>query len=239
MSIMGINISKNPYKNNNSILKNNITRSSFSEIFKQDVEIINKENNLDKDNKKLYRSSLNIPLTYTRGDTYSNISLKDKKITNPEFIKRLEVRKRTDPNEKAIESVEMITNVMKLDIANNGERYFDKEGKLKIGQVFNDCGTSLKRCTISESFAIFGELYAEGLIDKEDYSNIENSLIFQWGMLQRECIQRGIDIKHAESIATNLNDFLKYMLRELEVYIDMGDNKKACNEILETINFIN
>lgn len=150
-------------------------------------------------------------------NTTSNDILKNKEITDPDCLSRLEgLNKTFDTQEKrehSIQSIEMIENVMKLDIKNNKERYYNSNGVLNIKQVFNDCGISLNTCSPKEAAGIFSELGSEGLLDQTKVRNMTMMLGMQAGSNQYHLQEKGIYDISGYDVKGNLKNFLQSILR--------------------------
>ena len=150
-------------------------------------------------------------------NTTSNDILKNKEITDPDCLSRLEgLNKTFDTQEKrehSIQSIEMIENVMKLDIKNNKERYYNSNGVLNIEQVFNDCGISLNTCSPKEAAGIFSELGSEGLLDQTKVRNMTMMLGMQAGSNQYHLQEKGIYDISGYDVKGNLKNFLQSILR--------------------------
>lgn len=149
-------------------------------------------------------------------NTTSNDILKNKEITDPDCLSRLEgLNKTFDTQEKrehSIQSIEMIENVMKLDIKNNKERYYNSNGVLNIEQVFNDCGISLNTCSPKEAAGIFSELGSEGLLDKTKVKNMRMMLGMQAASNQHDLQEKGIYDISGYDVKDNFKDFLQSIL---------------------------
>ena len=150
-------------------------------------------------------------------NTTSNDILKNKEITDPDCLSRLEgLNKTFDTQEKrehSIQSIDMIENVMKLDIKNNKERYYNSNGVLNIEQVFNDCGISLNTCSPKEAAGIFSELGSEGLLDQTKVRNMTMMLGMQAGSNQYHLQEKGIYDISGYDVKGNLKNFLQSILR--------------------------
>lgn len=150
-------------------------------------------------------------------NTTSNDILKNKEITDLDCLSRLEgLNKTFDTQEKrehSIQSIEMIENVMKLDIKNNKERYYNSNGVLNIEQVFNDCGISLNTCSPKEAAGIFSELGSEGLLDQTKVRNMTMMLGMQAGSNQYHLQEKGIYDISGYDVKGNLKNFLQSILR--------------------------
>ena len=177
-------------------IKNN-TKKTFSNVFNNYKNSQNIKNNLYK-------------------NTTVNSKIVSKEITDPDCLERLKDLKKTFNTDEAransVQSIEMIENVMKLDIKNNKDKYFDSDGKLKIERVFNDCGISLDSCTPKESAAIFTELSQEGFISKEQAFNIRALCSSQVCINDDQLKQSGIYNVSGFDIKGNFNMFLKSQL---------------------------
>ena len=152
---MELNILNNNYRTSINKYINNAkdnTNKTFSEILSN------------------YKNNQNIKSASVKNNSIS------REITDPDCLKRLKEWKEQfnteEARESSTQSIEMIENVMKLDIKNNRDIYFDSNGKLNIEKVFNDCGISLDNCTPKECAAIFTELSQEGFISKKQAFNV-------------------------------------------------------------------
>lgn len=159
----------------------------------------------------------------------TNSVLKNKEITDPDCLARLEELKNTfntqEKRENSVQSIEMIENVMKLDISNNKDRYYNS-GILNIEQVFNDCGISLNNCSPKEASGIFTELSSEGLIDKKEAKNMRMMLGMQAASSQCELEEKGVYNVSGYSVKGDFKEFLQLIL------------KSNNNMILDLINMI-
>lgn len=149
-------------------------------------------------------------------NTISNNILKNKEITDPDCLSRLEELKKTfdtqEKRENSVQSIEMVENVMKLDIKDNKDRYYNSDGVLNIEQVFNDCGISLNTCSPKEAAGIFSELGSEGLLDKTKVKNMRMMLGMQAASNQHDLQEKGIYDISGYDVKDNFKDFLQSIL---------------------------
>lgn len=167
-----------------TIGQNNYNKT-LSNIYNQSNRLNNTVKANDNFQNKFNKIKNNINPTniYNRNLSQSINYLKDKDITDPKKIERLkeldEIYINQDSKDNSIYSIDMIKNVMKLEIDENKDKYYNIDGKLNIEKVFNACGTSLDSCTPRESLGIFSELKEEGLIDRNQYNSVSNT-VFVW-----------------------------------------------------------
>lgn len=186
----------------------------------------NIKNNTNKTFLNVFNNYKNI-----KNNLYKNTSVNSKivsgEITDPDCLERLEHLKEVfnteEARENSVQSIEMIENVMKLDIKNNKNRYFDSNGKLNIEKVFNDCGISLDNCTPKESAAIFTELSQEGFISKKQAFNVRALCSTQVCINDDRLKECGIYNVSGFDIKGNFNMFLKSQLENAkeQYYRDM------------------
>lgn len=165
-------------------------------------------------------------------NTIPNNMLKNKEITDPDCLSRLEelnkIFNTQEKRENSVQSIEMIENVMKLDINNNKDRYYNSEGILNIEQVFNDCGISLNTCSPKEASGIFSELGSEGLLDKTKVKNMRMMLGMQAGSNQYDLQEKGVYDISGYDVKGSFKAFLQSIL-----------NSNSGNKLLlELINII-
>lgn len=194
----------NNYKyayNSNNINKTCSSRLNFIDIL----------NNTSKPNTIRNTAQINNNLLYK--NTIPNNILKNKEITDPDCLSRLEELNNTfntqEKRENSVQSIEMIENVMKLDINNNKDRYYNSDGSLNIEQVFNDCGTSLNTCSPKEASGIFSELGSEGFLDKTKVKNIRMMLGMQAASNQYDLQEKGVYDISGYDVKGSFKDFLQ------------------------------
>lgn len=214
----------NNYKHNYN--SNNISKIGSSSVnFKNVLENINNPTAITS-----MKKFDNTNILYK--NTTSNNILKNKEITDPDCLSRLEELNKTfdtqEKRENSVQSIEMIENVMKLDIKNNKERYYSSNGVLNIEQVFNDCGISLNTCSPKEASGIFSELGSEGLLDKTKVRNMTMMLGMQAGSNQYCLQEKGIYNISGYDVKGNFKDFLQSILN--------SNNNNSI--LLELINII-
>ena len=205
--------------------------NNINKIGSSSVNFIDILNNTNKPNTiRTTEKFNNNNLLYK--NTMPNNMLKNKEITDPDCLSRLEelnkIFNTQEKRENSVQSIEMIENVMKLDINNNKDRYYNSDGILNIEQVFNDCGISLNTCSPKEASGIFSELGSEGLLDKTKVKNMRMMLGMQAGSNQYELQEKGFYDISGYDVKGSFKAFLQSIL-----------NSNSSNKLLlELINII-
>lgn len=128
---------------------------------------------------------------------------------------------------------QIMEKVVDLNIEDNKNIYFDKNGKININKVASDCGISLSNATPLELQSLNQELKDEGMIDEKTYEAFDF-------FIDRACSDISHDINGKYSFASEkyVYNNVRFDSFEKALYFKKFDISHNADQNIKNIDYI-